>query len=266
KRHAPIGAQILSSIEFPYPVVPIVRHHHENWDGTGYPDGIKGEEIPLGARILSVVDCFDALTSDRPYRGRMSDEKALAIIKERRGTMYDPTVVDTFIGAYQRLMPAAASMPHPAAQAIGEARSKDKEEARVEPVGVAPDAGVTDAMLALASLSRAVEGNARIADVGALLWMIVPQILPCDTFAIFAADDDRDEVVIRSAAGVHAEAIRGINRASGAGIAGWVAANRSAAVNADPAIDLGRHASDPTRPLRSCLAAPLLAGDKVIAV
>jgi GAF domain-containing protein len=121
-------------------------------------------------------------------------------------------------------------------------------------------------MLAVASLSRAVEGNARIADVGALLWMIVPQILPCDTFAIFVADDDRDEMVIRYAAGAHAQATRGISRASGAGIAGWVAANRTAAVNADPTIDLGHHASDSSRPLRSCLAAPLLAGDKVIAV
>ena len=80
KLHAPIGAEILSSIEFPYPVVPIVRHHHENWDGTGYPDGLKGAEIPLGARILSVVDCYDALTSDRPYRRRMTDEQALKII------------------------------------------------------------------------------------------------------------------------------------------------------------------------------------------
>ena len=80
KRHAPIGAEILSSIEFPYPVVPIVRHHHENWDGTGYPDGLKGADIPLGARILSVVDCFDALTSDRPYRRRMTEQEALKII------------------------------------------------------------------------------------------------------------------------------------------------------------------------------------------
>jgi len=266
KRHAPIGAEILSSIEFPYPVVPVVRHHHENWDGTGYPDGLKGEDIPLGARILSVVDCFDALTSDRPYRRRMNDEQALAIIVERRGTMYDPVIVDTFVASYQRIMPAAASMPHPAAQAIGEARSKDKEQARIETAPATADPGVSDAMLALASLSRAVEGNARIADVGALLWMIVPQILPCDTFAIFVADDDRDEMVIRYAAGAHAQATRGISRASGAGIAGWVAANRTAAVNADPTIDLGHHASDSSRPLRSCLAAPLLAGDKVIAV
>ena len=70
--HAPIGAEILTSTDFPYPVVPIVRRHHENWDGTGYPDGIRGMRIPVGARILSVVDCFDALTSDRPYRSRMT--------------------------------------------------------------------------------------------------------------------------------------------------------------------------------------------------
>ena len=76
KRHAPIGADILSAIDFPYPVAPIVRHHHENWDGTGYPDGLAGEDIPIGARILSVVDCYDALTSDRPYRPRLSHDRA----------------------------------------------------------------------------------------------------------------------------------------------------------------------------------------------
>ena len=70
-------------IDFPYPVVPIVRHHHENWDGTGYPDGIAGDAIPIGARILAVVDCFDALTSDRPYRPRMTDADALKIITDR---------------------------------------------------------------------------------------------------------------------------------------------------------------------------------------
>ena len=96
KLHASVGADILSAIDFPYPVVPIVRHHHENWDGTGYPSGIKATAIPIGARILAVVDCFDALTSDRPYRPKLSDEEALAILKQRRGTMYDPMVVDAF--------------------------------------------------------------------------------------------------------------------------------------------------------------------------
>ena len=96
KLHVDAGADILSSIDFPYPVVPIVRAHHENWDGTGYPNGLKGTDIPIGARILSVVDCYDALTSDRPYRAAMSDDEALAIIRARRGTFYDPAVVDTF--------------------------------------------------------------------------------------------------------------------------------------------------------------------------
>ena len=84
KRHASIGAEILSAIDFPYPVVPIVRHHHESWNGTGYPDGLAGDEIPRGARVLAVVDCFDALTSDRPYRPRLPDSEALQILRHCR--------------------------------------------------------------------------------------------------------------------------------------------------------------------------------------
>ena len=101
KTHASVGADILAAIELPYPVVPIARHHHENWDGSGYPDGLSGTSIPIGARILSVVDCFDALTSDRPYRSRLTEEEAIAILQERRGVMYDPLVVDVFINIYR---------------------------------------------------------------------------------------------------------------------------------------------------------------------
>ncbi len=97
RTHAALGADILSTTEFPYPVVPIVRHHHENWDGSGYPDGLAGVEIPIGARLLAVVDCFDALTSDRPYRQRMTQSEALDILVQRRGQMYDPLIVDTFL-------------------------------------------------------------------------------------------------------------------------------------------------------------------------
>src|SRR3954465_76456 len=107
KLHASIGADILSAIDFPYPVVPIVRHHHENWDGTGYPARIKHTDIPIGARILSVVDCFDALTSDRPYRPRLSDEEAMEILMQRRGSMYDPLIVDTFAKVHREITPEA---------------------------------------------------------------------------------------------------------------------------------------------------------------
>src|SRR4029079_7210161 len=83
-------------------------HHHENWDGTGYPDGIRGTDIPIGARVLAVVDCFDALTSDRPYRPRMNDSDALNVLVQRRGVMYDPLVVDTFMRSWQQLSAEAA--------------------------------------------------------------------------------------------------------------------------------------------------------------
>lgn len=102
KTHVDIGARILAGIEFPYPILPIVRHHHENWNGTGYPDGLAGESIPIGARILMIVDCFDALTSDRPYRARMSTADAVAILEARRGNMYDERLVNAFL----ELLPA----------------------------------------------------------------------------------------------------------------------------------------------------------------
>ena len=107
KEHASIGADILSAIDFPYPVVPIVRYHHENWDGSGYPEGLKGTDIPIGARILSVVDCFDALTSDRPYRPRLSDDAAIQILRQRSGWMYDPLIVETFSRVHSAIAPTA---------------------------------------------------------------------------------------------------------------------------------------------------------------
>ena len=110
KQHARIGAEILSAIDFPYPVVPVVRHHHENWDGTGYPDGIAGTDIPLGARILSVVDCFDALTSDRPYRPELPTAEAIQILRDRSGSMYDPAVVETFIRIHESIAPTECDL------------------------------------------------------------------------------------------------------------------------------------------------------------
>ncbi|HEU4927229.1 MAG TPA: HD-GYP domain-containing protein [Vicinamibacterales bacterium] len=115
KGHVAIGTEILSGIVFPFPVVPIVKCHHESWDGTGYPGGLRGEEIPLAARILTVVDCFDAVTSVRPYRGALSTTEAFEILRSRRGTMYDPRVVDAFI-ALQPQLAATIRQSEPAAE------------------------------------------------------------------------------------------------------------------------------------------------------
>ena len=106
KQHAVIGADILSAVPFPGPLALIVRHHHENWDGSGYPDRLRGDAIPLGARVLAIVDCYDALTSDRPYRRSLSHDRATAMILERRGTMYEPEIADAFLRIVDELRQA----------------------------------------------------------------------------------------------------------------------------------------------------------------
>src|SRR6266550_90734 len=97
KIHTVVGAQILSRVDFPYPVIPIVRHHHEQWDGQGYPDGLKGEQIPITARIISVVDCFDSVREDRPFRRGMTVNEATALLLRGSGVHFDPNVVQMFL-------------------------------------------------------------------------------------------------------------------------------------------------------------------------
>src|SRR6185369_15503881 len=97
KIHTVVGAEILSRVNFPYPVVPIVKHHHERWDGCGYPDGLKGEQIPITARIMSVVDCFDSVREDRPFRPGMSRSEAISLLRKGAGTHFDPQIVELFI-------------------------------------------------------------------------------------------------------------------------------------------------------------------------
>jgi len=96
KKHPETGAAILDSVDFPWPVLPVIRHHHEKWDGTGYPDGLKGEDIPVGARILAVADVYDALTSSRSYRNASTHEQALEVISKDAGSHFDPRVVEAF--------------------------------------------------------------------------------------------------------------------------------------------------------------------------
>jgi putative nucleotidyltransferase with HDIG domain len=103
KIHPVVGADILKRVQFPYPVVPIVRAHHEAWDGSGYPDGLKGEEIPIGARILTVVDCFDALASERPYRKALPLDEAIAVVMAKAGSQFDPVVAGLLEEHYPRL-------------------------------------------------------------------------------------------------------------------------------------------------------------------
>jgi HD-GYP domain-containing protein (c-di-GMP phosphodiesterase class II) len=108
KQHAAIGADLLAGVSSNGLLALFVRHHHENWDGTGYPDGCCGDEIPIGARVLAITDCYDALTSNRPYRRALAPHAAIAMIRERRGSMFDPELTDAFLKIVWRMRPASS--------------------------------------------------------------------------------------------------------------------------------------------------------------
>jgi putative nucleotidyltransferase with HDIG domain len=253
KQHARIGAEILSPIDFPYPVVPIVRSHHENWDGTGYPDGLAGEAIPIGARILSVVDCFDALRSDRPYRKRMTEEAALAILAERSGTMYDPRVVETFSRVHAEIMPMHVQDELPA-------RSK----LAVRTAAVADEAPQlqSEEILALSSLGRALSPEGSLSDTMALIWIHLRAMLPGSMVAFYLSHPDRNEVELVQASGDVPPNVLGITIQNGYGVSGWVASTRRPIVNSEAALDLGTTAPN----LQSCLSIPLQVGDGLLGV
>jgi putative nucleotidyltransferase with HDIG domain len=254
KLHVDVGANILSTIDFPYPVVPIVRAHHENWDGTGYPNGLKGTDIPIGARILSVVDCYDALTSDRPYRRAMSDEDALTIIRERRGTMYEPAVVDMFERVCRDIAPFTVKPQMlDAIQQINRAAIAAPEPVTQPP---APPIDGPGSLRALANLARIVSGRPTATDVASMIWAHVRHVVPDASCAFFLPEPERDAVAVRFAAGVASAALQGLEIPVGDRLTGWVAGHRQPIVNSEAQLDLGGEAAFVG--VRFCMALPLV--------
>ena len=250
KLHASVGADILSSIEFPYPVVPIVRHHHESWDGTGYPDGLKGTEIPIGARILSVVDCFDALTSHRPYRPQLSNEEALEILRSRSGSMYDPLVVETFQRVYAEL---------------------DVERESFNPVGNRSPVPATSSLSSLktATAPQAVDtGSAPVTIAAEAADLIRRQLgtVEADAAVLFSYDSKADEIVGSLTMGSAAGGLIGMRIPVGQRLSGWVAANRQPIVNSDAALDLCGEDLPLGVRLRNCLSVPLVLDGDLLGV
>jgi putative nucleotidyltransferase with HDIG domain len=239
KLHAGLGADILSAIQFPYPVVPIVRHHHENWDGGGYPDKLKGTEIPLGARILSVVDCYDALTSDRPYRPRLTSDEAISIIMQRRGTMYDPLVVDTFVARLEELERSAQDLGpvNPTLVQIAELNS--------------PPA--YNDMLAIPATAVTVKSALRPEDVAPMALGLAgqPNLFGC---AFFVADTKSTSLVAASVAGAMPAEFVGTPAEIGEKVVGWSAATGCVVRNA--AIELEFGSRPPFKEAKRCSAFP----------
>ena len=243
KSHARVGAEILSEVDFPYPVVPIVRHHHESWDGTGYPDGLSGADIPIGARILSVVDCFDALTSDRPYRRALSALEALAIIGSRSGSMYDPAMVE----AFQEVCTST-----PVADAVPETGTVVAMVSAVRSESDRPTSENSDELQLAMGLGAALSAIEQ-AHPWRELADALRQLPDVDTVAIFIVDEIEHRLVVARTSGAHARRLEGLSMAVGERISGWVAATGQPMINAQASLDL---LDVPAQGLRAAIAVP----------
>lgn len=262
KTHAAIGADLLSSIQFPYPVVPIVRHHHENWDGTGYPDGIRGADIPIGARILSVVDCYDALTSDRPYRPAMTAAQALEILTQRRGKMYDPLVVDTFVREHSTLCSGAELKELPAVIRANQFESATPP-AQAQRESASPQTAPIESLRLLSSLCPPQDGP----PMRVLCRQLVDDlrgVATFDTAAIWLLDETSSDAEAIYSDGSVGRQLTGARIPIAERLTGWVAAHRTAVWNSDAVLDLASTASAAALSLGSSL--PLCDGDTLLGV
>lgn len=240
KQHANIGADILSSIHFPYPVVPIVRHHHESWNGSGYPDGLKGVAIPIGARILSVVDCFDALTSDRPYRPRLSDSDAIAVLVQRRGSMYDPLVVDKFI-EFQKELAEHAAQDDADKNAVDSMPTRLRFPAdSAAQVPVETGGPLPIAALSLLSSIRPTPIGASIEDLGVIVSRQLLRLTNASSMALYCIEPNGQTIRCRYSDGPLDCVAQGPEIALGEKLSGWVAAHRTPIWNSDATLDLNR--------------------------
>lgn len=277
KIHPVIGAEILDSVEFPYPVVPIVIAHHEKWDGTGYPYGIKGDDIPIGARILSAVDCFDAMTSHRQYRRAMPPEEVMRYIVSESGKSFDPRVVDILARRYQDLETQVSAKP------VSNSRlSKHIRISRGAKPAAGFDAtrktGAPDNLDFLSSIAAARQeaqdlfelahelGNSlSLHETLSVLAIRLKRMCQCDTIAIYVL---RDNVLFPEFVNGHDyEIFAPLEIPMGEGLSGWVAQCKQPIVNGNPSVEPG-YLNDPTKfsVLKSALSVPLEGSTGVVGV
>jgi len=269
--HPQVGAEIISAVPFPYPVAPLILSHHERWDGKGYPQGLKGEDIPLGARILSVVDYYDALTSDRPYHKAMTPDAALALLQQEAGRALDPAVVQMFVKMAADMEAAAGTVETATPRRLS---LEPTNERGTPAVGFQPEsikntvfddiALAHKEIYALYEIAQTMGTSLGVADTMALISSKLSNLVPFSACALFLFDEESDTLRCRFATGVEADAIGTMMVRAGQGLAGWVARNRRPLVNARPSAEFEAAGLSKSTALQSALVAPLVFSDRFI--
>jgi diguanylate cyclase (GGDEF)-like protein/putative nucleotidyltransferase with HDIG domain len=285
KVHPLVGAEILERVAFPYPVAPIVRSHHERWDGTGYPEGLSGEQIPIGARILATVDCLDALASHRQYRPALPLVEAMAKVKEMAGKWFDPQVVEILESRYVELE-RMAQMSVAQMEEDTVATHRLSKTVRVER-GLAPATGFerteptlglmdnSDFLTSIASarqeaqtmfeLSQDLGVSLSLSETLSVLSMRLRRMIPYDSIAVFV--NRNGWLLPELVSGENFRMLSSLKIKLGEGLCGWVAANCKPIVNGNPQVEAG-YVVDPGKhtTLQSALVVPLEGLNGVVGV
>ena len=261
KIHSGVGASILEKIGFPYPVIPTVRHHHEHWDGSGYPDGLCGDRIPITARILSVADAYDALRGDRPYRPAVSREGACNFLRARAGTQFDPNIVTTFLRDLKKLeseveihgLAYETSETEPKQTIDGSAGSYVEQIKRAN-----------QEVFSLYEMARDFGASLSLDETLSLLTRKVGQFVPYDTCLVYLLDEGSETASAAHVDGRNSEALKGKEVKVGEGATGYVLKKRKPVENVDPSLDFAFSHSEICRHYVGMASVPLLAEERLI--
>jgi diguanylate cyclase (GGDEF)-like protein/putative nucleotidyltransferase with HDIG domain len=280
KIHTVVGADILERVRFPYPVVPIVRAHHEKWDGSGYPYGLKGAEIPIGARILSAVDYLDALASDRQYRKAMPLDEVMKRLSEESGKSFDPKVVDVLKRRYRTLenlaqshvergegvgLPTELKVTRGPAPAAGFEQTAVPDAPGREANFLSSIAAARQEAQSLFELSQDLGASLSLGETLSVFSVKLKPMVPYDAIAIYILRDD--VLMPEYVNGDNYRLFSSLRIPLGDGLSGWVAQNKKAIINGNPSVEPG-YLNDPDKfsTLRSALAVPLEGVNGVIGV
>jgi diguanylate cyclase (GGDEF)-like protein/putative nucleotidyltransferase with HDIG domain len=278
KVHPLVGAEILERVAFPYPVAPIVRSHHERWDGSGYPAGLAGEEIPIGARILAVVDCLDALASDRQYRPAMPLDQAMRQVKERADTWFDPKIVALLEQRYVDLeklaqTQEAAFLPSGFSRNLRVERGlapatgfeKSADNSPIESDFLTSIASARQEAQAMFDLSQDLGNSLSLSETLSVLSMRLRKLVPYDSIAVFV--NRNGWLLPELVSGENFRVLSSLKIRVGEGLCGWVAENCKPIINGNPLVEAG-YSADPDKyaTLSSALAVPLEGLNGVVGV
>lgn len=268
KVHTEVGADIIRRVNFPYPVEDIARFHHEKWDGTGYPLGLKGEQIPLVARIIAVVDFYDVIRCDRPYRAGMSRKESLSLLQRMAGRSFDPKVVDEFVANIDHFdsliseSDRVGQVPTFETLAVREVSSEKEPSAshksNDQNAGFRSIAEAQREVSALHEIAQTVGGSLNLSDIASLVTNKLQAIVPFDVCVISLLDEKEEKAVPVHTHGEHSDYFSTRAVFIGKGITGWVIANGRPMLSGSPELDLASAPEEVAHALRSVLAAPLL--------